>query len=183
MVWMCAEAAIAIAAALHAHSVALLGFGADSGIEFLSALVVYLRFKRASSISETMAARITGLLLFFLAAFILAGSVLAFTNPTFPLEPSYVGVALLIAAAIVMPWLSRQKRMLAAKASSASLKADAVQSAMCGYLAWIALIGLLANVLFEAPWADPLTALLILPIVVKEGWEALQGKSCSDCGL
>jgi divalent metal cation (Fe/Co/Zn/Cd) transporter len=183
MVWMCAEAAIAIAAALRAHSVALLGFGADSGIEFLSALVVYLRFKRTSSISETVAARITGLLLFSLAAFILAGSVLAFTSPAFRPEPSYVGIALLIAAAIVMPWLSRQKRMLAAKASSPSLKADAVQSAMCGYLAWIALIGLVANVLFKASWADPLAALLLLPIIIREGWEALRGKSCPDCGL
>jgi divalent metal cation (Fe/Co/Zn/Cd) transporter len=183
MLWMCAEAAIAIVAAVHARSVALLGFGADSVIEFLSALVVYLRFQRAYSISETMAARITGVLLLALAAFILAGSVLAFASPAFRPEPSALGVALLIAAAIVMPWLSRQKRLLAAKAGSASLKGDAVQSAMCGYLAWIALIGLGANVLFKASWADPLAALLLLPIVVREGREALQGKSCSDCGL
>jgi len=177
------EAAVAILAALRSHSVVLLGFGADSGIELLSAMVVYVRFKNASRISEAIAARITGLLLFALAAFILAGSVLAFANPAFRPEPSYVGIALLIAAAIIMPWLSRQKRMLAAQAGSASLKADAVQSAMCGYLAWIALIGLVANVLFKASWADPLAALLLLPIVLKEGWEALQTRSCPDCGL
>jgi len=181
--WMGVEAAVAILAALRSHSVVLLGFGADSGIELLSAMVVYVRFKNASRISEAIAARITGLLLFALAAFILAGSVLAFANPAFRPEPSYVGIALLIAAAIIMPWLSRQKRMLAAQAGSASLKADAVQSAMCGYLAWIALIGLVANVLFKASWADPLAALLLLPIVLKEGWEALQTRSCPDCGL
>src|SRR5437667_12037095 len=89
IVWMSAEAAIAIFAALRAHSVALLGFGADSGIELVSAFVVLLRFKKASRISETKAARITGLLLFALAAFILGSSILTFLNPQFRPEPSY----------------------------------------------------------------------------------------------
>src|SRR5260370_14016068 len=121
VVWMCAEAAIAIFAALRAHSVALLGFGADSGIELLSAFVVFLRFEKASRINETNATRLAGLLLFALAAFILGSSLLAFVNPRFRPEPSYLGIALLIAAAIVMPWLSHQKRTLAAKTNSSSL--------------------------------------------------------------
>ena len=175
------EAAIAIFAAMRAHSVALLGFGADSGIELASAFVVFLHFKRISRVDEKKAAQITGLLLFALAAFILASSILAFTNPHFRPEPSYLGIALLIAAAIVMPWLSRAKRTLAAKTNSSALKADAVQSSMCAYLAWIALAGLILNALFKFSWADPTAALLLLPIVVREGWEALQGKPCSDC--
>ena len=181
ILWMCAEAAIAIFAALRAHSVALLGFGADSGIELVSAFVVFLRFKKVSHINEKRAARIAGLLLFALAAFILGSSIVAFTNPRFRPEPSYLGIGLLIAAAIVMPWLSSQKRTLAAKTSSNALKADAVQSSMCAYLAWIALGGLLLNAIFKVSWADPSAALLLLPIILREGWEATQGKCCGDC--
>jgi divalent metal cation (Fe/Co/Zn/Cd) transporter len=181
ILWMCAEAAIALFAALRAHSVALLGFGADSGIELVSAFVVFLRFRKVSHVDEKRAARITGLLLFALAAFILGSSILAFINPGFRPQPSYLGIALLIAAAIVMPWLSSQKRTLAAKTSSNALKADAVQSSMCAYLAWIALGGLLLNAIFKVAWADPSAALLLLPIILREGWEATQGKCCGDC--
>src|SRR5260370_40598580 len=89
VVWMCAEAAIAIFAALRAHSVALLGFGADSGIELLSAFVVFLRFRKIARVNEQKAARINGLLLFALAAFILGSSIPAFTNPDFRSQPTY----------------------------------------------------------------------------------------------
>jgi divalent metal cation (Fe/Co/Zn/Cd) transporter len=179
--WMTVEAVVSIFAAIYAHSVALLGFGADSGIELASALIVLMRFKKVSRISEKNAARITGFLLFALATFILAISILAFTNPHFRPEPSYLGIALLIAAAIVMPWLSSRKRSLAAKANSGALKADAVQSSMCAYLAWIALGGLLVNAIVKFSWADPMAALLLLPIVLREGWETIHGKSCHDC--
>ncbi len=183
IVWMCAEAAIAIFAAIRAHSVALVGFGADSGIELLSAFVVLLRFKKVSHINEKRAARIAGLLLFALAAFILGNSILAFANAAFRPEPSYLGIALLIAAAIVMPWLATQKRTLAAKTSSGSLRADAAQSSMCAYLAWIALAGLVLNAVFHIPWADPAAAILLLPIVVREANEARRGESCGgECG-
>src|SRR5436190_3943013 len=74
ILWMCAEAAIALFAALRAHSVALMGFGGDSGIELVSAFVVFLRFRKVTYIDERKAARITGLLLFALAAFILGSS-------------------------------------------------------------------------------------------------------------
>lgn len=181
IVWMCAEAAIAIFAAIRARSVALLGFGADSTIELASALAVLLRFKKISRLNEAITARIAGLLLFALAAFILSSSVLVFTSSRFRSEPSYLGIGVLIAAAIVMPWLASQKRRLAAKTSSGSLKADAVQSSMCAYLAWIALGGLVLNALFKLSWADPAAALLLLPIVIREGWEAMQGKPCADC--
>jgi len=180
ILWMCVEAAVAMFAALRAHSVALLGFGADSGIELVSAFVVLLQFKRAAPINEKRAARITGLLLFALAAFILGSSILAFTNPRFRPEPSYLGIGLLIAAAMVMPWLSAQKRALAAKTNSGSLMADAVQSSMCAYLAWIALGGLVVNALFKLSWADPTAALLLLPIILPEGWKAMQGKGCCN---
>lgn len=181
IVWMCVEAATAVFAALRAHSIALVGFGADSGIELLSALVVFLRFKGVSHVDEKRAARITGWLLFSLAAFVLAGSILAFTKSAFRPEASYLGVALLIAAAFVMPWLAKQKRILAAKTGSVALKADAIQSSMCAYLAWIVLGGLVLNAVFKISWADPTAALLLLPIIVQEGWEAMKGKASCDC--
>lgn len=181
ILWMCAEAAVAIYAALRARSVALLGFGADSGIELVSAFVVLLQFKRVSHVNEKTAARITGLLVFALATFVFGSSVLAFTSRGFQPQPSYLGIALLIAAAIVMPWLSSQKRTLAAMTNNGALKADAVQSSMCAYLAWIALGGLVLNALFKVSWADPTAALLLLLIMVLEGWKAMWGQTCSDC--
>lgn len=178
---MCVEAAIGLFAAIRAHSVALLGFGADSGIELLSAFVVLLRFKGVSQVSEKQAARLTGLLLFALAAFILGSSILAFTMPGFRPETSYLGIGLLVASAMVMPWLSHQKRALAATVNSPALRADAVQSSMCGYLAWIALGGLVLNAVFKISWADTAAALLLIPIVLREGVEAIKGKSSPDC--
>ncbi len=181
MLWMCAETAIALFAALRAHSVALLGFGADSGIELASALVVFMRFKKVSKVSEKIAARTTGLLLFALTAFILGSSFLVFTNPGFKPAPSFLGIALLIATGIFMPWLSARKRSLAAKTNSSSLRADAVQNSMCAYLAWIALAGLLVNAICKIAWADPIAAILLVPIISREGLEAMQGKSCAHC--
>lgn len=181
IMWMCTEAAIAIFAAIRAHSVALLGFGADSGIELASAFVVFLRFKKHAYIRETVAARITGLLLFVLAAFIVVSSIVALMNPRFRPQPTYLGIAVLITAATGMPWLAHQKRLLATKVGSGSLKADATQSSMCAYLAWIALSGLILNALFRFSWADPAAALLLLPIIIREGWDAMHGKHCADC--
>lgn len=178
---MCAEIAIAVVAATRARSVALLAFGADSGIELLSAAVVYLRFRNIAHLDEKRAARITGFLLFALAAFILVASTLVLISPRFKSEPSYLGIGLLVAAAVLMPWLAAQKRKLAAKTNSGSLKADAVQSSMCAYLAWIALAGLIVNAVFKSSWADPAAALLLVPIIIREGWEAVQARGCPDC--
>jgi divalent metal cation (Fe/Co/Zn/Cd) transporter len=186
IVWMTAEAIVALAAAWAARSPALLGFGGDSAIELLSAMVVLWRFRSKSesgSVSaEKAAARIAGVLLFFVAAFVLMTSALTLLGYDEP-RPSLVGIVLLIVAALGMPWLANQKRKLAARLSSASLKADAAESSLCGYLSWIALAGLLANAVFQKPWADPLAALILVPFVVKEGWEAVRAArpGCHCC--
>jgi len=80
----------------------------------------------------------------------------------------------LVIAAFTMPWLATQKRKLAAEIGNAALRADAVDSAVCGYMAWIALAGLLTNAMFHKSWADPIAAVALLPLIVKEGWEALR---------
>lgn len=89
-----------------------------------------------------------------------------------------MGIALLILAAVVMPWLARQKRRLSAATGSAALRADAAESAVCGYLALIALVGLVANAIWKVSWADPVAALTLLPLIVREGWESMKGRPC-----
>ncbi len=181
--WMSVEVCISLFAGIHARSIALLGFGGDSVIELASALIVYARFQENSRIDEKTAARATGWLLFALAAFIAAASIVTLVRSELRPQPSYAGIVLLIAAAIVMPLLARRKRMLASETRSGALNADAVQSSMCAYMAWIALAGLLLNAIFHISWADPAAALLLLPIVIKEANEARRGKSCGcECG-
>jgi divalent metal cation (Fe/Co/Zn/Cd) transporter len=182
--WMTIEAAVALGAAWKAQSPALLGFGGDSAIELFSALVVLWRFrsKSDSARAEKLAARVAGGLLFIVAAFVIVSSGLSLLGYREP-QPSLPGIILLIVAAIGMPWLARQKRELAGQVASASLHADAAESALCGSLSWIALGGLLINALFQKPWADPLAALLLVPLVVKEGWNAMRANrpGCECC--
>ncbi len=174
IVWMSIEAVVALVAAWTAGSPALLGFGGDSAIELFSAIIVLWRFrsKPDSAVAEKLAARVAGGLLFFVAAFVIVSSGLSLLGYREP-QPSFAGIILLIVAAIGMPWLASQKRKLATQVASASLRADATESALCGYLSLIALAGLLANLIFHAPWADPIAALALVPLIAREGWEAI----------
>ena len=117
-----------------------------------------------------------------LAAYIAARSLYTLIAAEPKPEPSYVGIGLLFAAALVMPWLGRRKRQLAIATKSSALQADAAQSSLCAYLSWIALAGLLLNAVAHTAWADPTAALGLLPFVIKEAKEALEGRACS-CNL
>jgi len=174
LIWMFLEAAVSLLAAWRAHSPALLAFGGDSAIELVSALVVYWRFRFHSTElkSEKFATRIAGGLLFILAAYVLLASGAALLGRR-EARPSLAGIALLLVAAVVMPWLAGQKRKLSALASSAALRADAAESAVCGYMAWIALAGLSINAAWGIKWADPLAALFLTPFILREAWEAV----------
>jgi len=179
--WMSAEAVVSLSAAWMAHSPALLAFGGDSAIELLSAVVVYWRFRsRWQETSERLAARITGGLLFALAAYVALIATLALLGHR-EARPSFLGIVVLIVAAVVMPLLAQQKRRLSALAASAALRADAAESTLCGYLSIIALAGLVANAFWGITWADPVAALCLIPLVVREGWEALKGRPCDCC--
>jgi divalent metal cation (Fe/Co/Zn/Cd) transporter len=133
IVWMSIEAIVALGAAWTARSPALLGFGGDSAIELFSAIIVLWRFrsKSDSADAEKLAARVAGGLLFVVAAFLIVSSGLSLLGYREP-KPSFAGIILLIVAAIGMPWLARQKRKLATQVASASLRADATESALCG---------------------------------------------------
>ena len=180
LVCMSIEAVVSLGAAWFARSPALLGFGGDSAVELLSAAVVLWRFYSPSrERSEQLAARIAGGLLFALAAFVALASVLALLGRV-ESRPSPIGIVLLVVAAAVMPWLTSQKRKLSAATGSAALRADAAESAVCGYLALIALAGLAFNAIWGVRWADPVAALALLPLVGREGWEAMKGKPCCN---
>ena len=148
--------------------------GGDSSIELFSAIIVLWRFrsKSDSADAQKLAARVAGGLLFVVAAFVIVSSGLSLLGYREP-QPSFAGIILLIVAAIGMPWLASQKRKLATQVTSASLRADATESALCGYLSLIALAGLLANLIFHAPWADPIAALALVPLIAREAWEAI----------
>ena len=179
--WMSIEAAVSLFAAWRARSPALLAFGGDSAIELFSAVVILWRFRTtAHEDAERRAARVAGALLFALAAFVAVTSVTSLLGYSEP-RPTFLGIAILVAAAVVMPWLAKEKRRLSATTGSAALRADAAQSALCAYLSLIALGGLAINVIWHVKWADPLAALAVLPLIVWEAREAMRGKACGCC--
>lgn len=171
--WMTVEASVALAAAVSAGSMALAAFGGDSLVELASAAVVLVRFSRRRTLPEQTAARIAGALLFALAALVVAGSVASFFGVREP-RPSRLGMGILVCAAVIMPWLAREKRRLAATHQSAALRADAAESALCGYLALIALGGVAINTIWTAPSADAIAALATVPFITREGWIAVR---------
>jgi divalent metal cation (Fe/Co/Zn/Cd) transporter len=179
LVWMSVEVVVSLGAAWMAHSPALLGFGGDSAVELLSATVVLWRFfsQARGDHAEQRAARITGGLLIVLAVFVAFASILTLLGHV-EAQPSPIGIVLLILAAVVMPWLAKQKRELAVTPTSAALRADAVESAVCGYLALIALAGLVITAIWRVSWADLVAALALLPLILREGFEAMKGKPC-----
>ncbi len=180
--WMSIEAAVSLSAAWIARSPALLAFGGDSAIELLSAIVVLWRFREhpVQEQAEGRASRIAGALLFVLAAYVVLASALTLLGYSEP-RPTYLGMAILIAAASIMPWLAKEKRRLSAATGSAALRADAAQSALCAYLSLIALVGLGVNAIWHLAWADPVAALMVTPLIVWEGREAIRGKPCGCC--
>ena len=103
-----------------------------------------------------------------------AMAVLGYSQP----KPTLLGIAIQIAAAVFMPLLAMEKRWLSAATGSATLRADAAESALCGYLSLIALAGLVVNSVWHVVWADSAAALAIVPLVIWEGREAVRGKPC-----
>lgn len=181
IVWMSVEAALSLWAAWIARSPALAAFGGDSAVELLSAAIVLWRFRtHASEHAEQLAARIAGGLLFALAAYVVLASMMSLLGYSEP-KPSYLGMVVLVGAAIIMPMLAKGKRRLSALTGSAALRADAAESALCAYLSIIALVGLAVHAIWHIAWADPVAALVITPLIVFEAREAMRGKACGCC--
>jgi divalent metal cation (Fe/Co/Zn/Cd) transporter len=181
IVWMSVEAVLSLWAAWMAHSPALAAFGGDSAVELLSAVVVLWSFRPGQSEHvQQRAARLSGALLLALAAYVVLAAALSLLGYSQP-KPSYLGMAVLVGATLIMPVLAREKRRLSALTGSAALRADAAESALCAYLSIIALAGLAARAIWHIAWADPVAALAITPLILLEAREAMRGKACGCC--
>lgn len=184
--WNVAEGAIAVAAAVAAGSVAILGFGIDSFVECASALVMIwrLRAERDRRLSPTRlesiehrARRLVAGSLFLLAAYVTFDAVQTLWTSDRP-SFSVVGVSLLVVSIAVMLSLARAKRQLAHELGSAAMEADSAQTMACWWLSLAALVGVGLNGLFGWWWADPAAALVIAVLIAREGHEAWIGKTC-----
>ena len=175
------EGIIAIAAGWRAGSIALVGFGFDSAIEVFSAAILVWRLRRPASLEdesekERKALGAVGLTFFLLSAYILYEAAQSLLRQQAP-EVSWIGILLAIASLIVMPVLGFAKRTVARQMGSRALEADALETLICAYLSFALLLGLGLNALLGWWWADPVAALVMLPLLIKEGWEAVQEAS------
>lgn len=175
---MAVEAVVSLVAAWRANSAALLVFGGDSVIELLSAGLVLAASRGGRDQPWHWANRPAALLLLALAAAVVAIAASQLVGRR-AADTSWLGIAVLVAAAVIMPWLAARKRRLAEATNQAALRADAVQSAVCGYLAWVALAGLLLHAALGWRWADPVAALMIVPLVLREARAAWRGSICA----
>lgn len=180
LAWMTVEGAVAIAAGIVASSVALIGFGLDSGIEGVASLIIVWRFTGSrvfSPAAEQRAQKLVAVQFLLLAPYVGFESVRALAGGVHP-EVSWVGIALALGSVVLMPALGIAKERLADQLGSAATKGEGRQNMLCAYLAGALLVGLLGNALLGAWWLDPVVGLLIAAIAVKEGREAWRGEGC-----
>ena len=178
--WNSLEAVAAISAGLLAGSIALVGFGFDSVIESLSGAIVLWRLFSGEH-REQLALRLVGLSFLILAVYVGFDAVKSLILRE-PPKASYLGIAIAALSLIVMPILARAKRDVARKLNSRAMLADSKQTDICAYLSAILLGGLALNALLGWWWADPVAALIMIPIIVKEGIEGLRGEHCCSEG-
>jgi divalent metal cation (Fe/Co/Zn/Cd) transporter len=181
LAYMAAEGAIAVIAAVLAGSVALLGFGLDSAIEGLASVIIVWRFTGTRTLSETAEARAQKAVAvtFFLLAPYIAYDAAAALIARDRAETSWLGVGLSITSLIVMPALGAAKRRLGARLGSSATAGEGTQNLLCACLAAAVLAGLLANIVLGWWWLDPVVALGIAALAVREGIEAWHGEECA----
>lgn len=180
--WNAVEAGLSIVAGVLAGSTALIGFGVDAAIESGSgaALLWRLQERDEHEAREILTLRLVGGSFLLLAAYVGYESARMLLTGEAP-GASPLGIAIATASLIVMPLLAREKRRVAASIASRALDADSRQTMICAYLSAILLAGLALNALLGWWWADPVAALLMVPILAHEGVEALRGERCETC--
>jgi divalent metal cation (Fe/Co/Zn/Cd) transporter len=172
MAWMTVEAAVAIVSGIIASSIALIGFGLDSVIEFFAAAVVVWQLRgTVSEERETRALRLIAATFFALAAYLAAQSIADLVSQHRPGQ-STAGIAITAAALVVMPLLALAKRRTGQQLGNQALIADAAESAFCALTSAATLIGIGLNAWLGWWWADPAAALVIAGLAVREGIEA-----------
>ena len=180
LLWNVVEAVVALWAGLGASSVSLLAFGLDSVIELLAGGVLVWRLTgeregAGEAAAERRARRLVGYSFLFLAAYIALHSTAGLLGWLPQPQPSLVGIGIVVASAVVMSGLYIAKMRIAVRIQSRALRAEALESLFCDLQDLAILVGLVFNALLSWWWADPLAALALVPLLVKEGFENLSG--------
>jgi len=180
--WNSVEGLVAVAAGALAGSISLIGFGIDSFIEVISGSVLLWRMSVDADIhrrerNEKLSLRIVGVCFLGLAVYVGYESLSDILMRKAP-EHSLPGIVLACVSLVVMPLLSRAKKKVGDELGSAAMRADAKQTDFCVYLSAILLAGLLLNITMGWWWADPLAALVMVPIIAKEGIDGTRAKGC-----
>lgn len=177
IVYNLVEGVIAIVAGAVASSAALVAFGLDSAVEVLSAAAVAWQFAGGDpDRREPLALRIIAVSFFALAAYVVVEAARSLSGAQ--AEPSTVGIALAAASVVVMPAVSWAERRTGRELGSSSVVSDSKQTLLCAWLSGVLLVGLVLNATLGWSWADPLAALVIAAVAVREGVEALRGDAC-----
>ena len=183
--WNLLEGLVAVGAGIIAGSPSLVGFGFDSFIESTSGAALLWRLRvddeETRERREQIALRLVGASFLLLAAYVAYDSITTLIWRETP-DSSLIGIALLVVSLIVMPVLARSKRRVAVQIKSRALEADSKQTDLCVYLSAISLGGLGLNAALGWWWADPIAALIMIPIIVNEGINGLRGEACCEDG-
>jgi len=180
LVWMGAEGAIAITAGILAGSIALIGFGLDSAIEGFASLVIVWRFtghRLHSDAAEERAQKLVAIQFFILAPYVAFEAVQHLAGAAHP-EISVLGMVLTATSLVGMPFLAIAKQRLANQLGSAATHGEGAQNLLCAYLAGAVFLGLAGNALFGWWWLDPIAALVVAGVAVREGIETWRGEGC-----
>lgn len=190
--WMLIEGGVAVASGILAHSVALIGFGLDSGLEFVAAIALYRRLRvelrggdaEAAESAERSAMRVVGVTLLVLAAYVVVDAGLSLYRRSQP-HKSSIGLGVAAVALIAMPLLGRAKLLVGRRIGSRALVADAKETFACAWLSAAVIAGVGLNAALGWWWADPIAALIMVPFIAREGREALEEagghSACSSC--
>jgi divalent metal cation (Fe/Co/Zn/Cd) transporter len=180
LAWMTAEGVVAVVAGVMAGSIALIGFGVDSAIEGVASVIIIWRFWGARALSdraERRAQKLVAVQFFILAPYIVVESIRALVTGS-EAETSWLGVGLTVTSAVFMPAFGIAKRRVGERLGSRATQSEGTQNMLCAYLSLAVLAGLLGNALFGLWWLDPIAALYIAYVAVREGRESWRGEDC-----
>jgi divalent metal cation (Fe/Co/Zn/Cd) transporter len=182
--WNTLEGLIGVGAGLFAGSISLVGFGMDSFIEVTSGATLLWRMSVDKDVerrerNEKLSLRIVGICFIALALYIAYEAISDLARKSAPAH-SIPGIALACVSLVVMPILSRAKKKVGNALGSAAMNADARQTDFCVYLSVILLAGLVLNAALGWWWADSVAALIMVPIVAKEGFDGIKARTCCE---
>jgi divalent metal cation (Fe/Co/Zn/Cd) transporter len=177
---MTAEGVIAIVAGIAAGSIALIGFGIDSAIEGIASVIIIWRFwgeRALSERAEQRAQKLVAVQFFILAPYVAIEAVRALVTGH-EADTSWLGIALTATSVVLMPVFGIAKRRVGIRLGSSATVSEGAQNMLCAYLSVAVLVGLLGNTLAGLWWLDPLAALFIAYVAVREGLESWRGEAC-----